>query len=105
MRPASRHRADRGRRVRPAHHVILYGRRGCCLCDDAHGALLRISERVTFSLEQRDIEEDDRLLARYLERIPVIVIDGREAFELIVDESELERALSDPGFLPPASVE
>jgi Glutaredoxin-like domain (DUF836) len=90
--------------MRPAHHVILYGRPGCCLCDDAHAALLRISERVAFTLEQRDIEGDDRLLARYLERIPVIVIDGREAFELIIDESELARALSDPGFCGTASV-
>jgi glutaredoxin len=78
-----------------ARHVIVYGRSGCCLCDDALAALKRIAARVAFTLEERDIESDERLLAAYLERIPVIVIDGREAFELIVEEGALERALTD----------
>jgi glutaredoxin len=83
---------------RPVPHVIVYGRSGCCLCEEALEALARVSERVSFTLEQRDIEADERLLVKYLERIPVIVIDGREAFELIVDETALEGALSDDQF-------
>lgn len=75
--------------------VIVYGRPGCCLCDDALAMLERLRERVPFSLEERNIESDDALHAAYLERIPVVCIDGREAFELIIDEAELERALSD----------
>ncbi len=73
--------------------VVLYGRPGCCLCDDARALLERVGARVTFELSERDIEGDDGLLARYLERIPVITIDGREAFELVIDEQELEVAL------------
>ena len=46
-----------------------------------------------FELSERDIEGDDALLAAYLERIPVVTIDGVEAFELFVNESELERRL------------
>ena len=38
---------------------------------------------------ERDIDGDDALLRAYLERIPVVTIDGVEAFELFVDESEL----------------
>ena len=34
-----------------------------------------------------------RCCAAYLERIPVVTIDGVEAFELFVNESELERRL------------
>jgi hypothetical protein len=75
--------------------VILYGRPGCCLCDDALAALQRIARRVPLALEQRNIEADQALLAAYLERIPVIVIDDHEAFELVVDEAELERSLTD----------
>ena len=41
-----------------------------------------------------DIEADDALLRRYLERIPVIEVDGEEAFELLVDESELREYLA-----------
>jgi glutaredoxin len=76
--------------------VVLYTRPGCCLCDDARAMLDRIRGRAELSIEERDIEADDGLLARYLERIPVIAIDGRERFELIVDEAELERALTEP---------
>ena len=83
---------------RPVPHVIVYQRNGCCLCEQALEMLARIGERAAFTLEQQDIETDERLLLRYLERIPVIVIDGREAFELIVDETELEAALGNDQF-------
>jgi glutaredoxin len=73
--------------------VVLYGREGCCLCDDAREILLRVQARRPFVLEERDIESDDELLRAYLERIPVVTIDGVEQFELFVDESELERRL------------
>ena len=74
--------------------VILYGRPGCCLCDDARVVLERASERFGFVLQERDIETDDALLRDYLERIPVVTIDGVEAFELFVDEAKLEQVLS-----------
>ena len=73
--------------------VVLYGRDGCCLCDDAREILLRVRARRPFVLEDRDIEQDEKLLRAYLERIPVVTIDGVEQFELFVDESELERRL------------
>jgi hypothetical protein len=71
--------------------VILYGRDGCCLCDEAREKLERLHSRdpQAFVLHERDIEGDDALFRRYLERIPVIAIDGVEAFELVIDESEL----------------
>jgi len=76
--------------------VVLYERPGCCLCEEALEVLHRVRRRHPFALVQRDIELDDRLLGRYLERIPVVCIDGREVFELFVSELELERALTDP---------
>jgi glutaredoxin len=75
--------------------VVLFGREGCCLCDDARDVLLRVRAKHPFTLEERDIEEDQQLLRTYLERIPVVTIDGREAFELFVDEDELERRLTE----------
>ena len=76
--------------------VVLYGRDGCCLCDDARVILERVRARHPFRLSERDIDADEALLRAYLERIPVVAIDGVEAFELFVDESELERRLTDP---------
>jgi glutaredoxin len=73
--------------------VVLYGREGCCLCDDARELLERAGRRHAFELIERDIDRDERLLRAYLERIPVIEIDGAEAFELVIDEGELDRRL------------
>jgi glutaredoxin len=73
--------------------VVLYSRPGCCLCDDAREVLERVRRRRAFDLEERDIDRDEDLLRAYLERIPVVTIDGAEAFELFVEESELERRL------------
>jgi glutaredoxin len=76
--------------------VTLYGRPGCCLCDEARAVIERVRRRVPFELRERDIEDDEELLRRYLERIPVVTIDGREAFELIVDEPAFEHAVRRP---------
>jgi glutaredoxin len=73
--------------------VVLYGREGCCLCDDAREVITRVRSRRPFAFQERDIDRDEELLRVYLERIPVVTIDGVEAFELFVDESELERRL------------
>jgi glutaredoxin len=73
--------------------VVLYGRPGCHLCDDAREILLRVRESVPFELREIDIEGDDALHAAYLERIPVVAIDGIEMFEFFVDESALRASV------------
>lgn len=77
--------------------VTFYTREGCCLCEEARKILLRAQARHRFELQERDIEADELLLRAYLERIPVVAIDGEEAFELVVDESELDRMLGRVG--------
>jgi glutaredoxin len=69
--------------------VTLYSRPGCHLCDDARAALERVHARAPFALEEVDIETDDALHARYLERIPVVALDGDELFDYFVDETAL----------------
>ena len=44
-------------------------------------------------LREVDIEADDALFKRYLERIPVVALDGEELFELFVDDEILRRRL------------
>jgi glutaredoxin len=73
--------------------VVMYGRPGCHLCDDARDILLRVRAQRPFAYAERDIDGDERLLRAYLERIPVVTIDGVVAFELFVDEAELVGAL------------
>jgi glutaredoxin len=73
--------------------VTLYGRPGCHLCDDAREALERVRLRAPFRIEEIDITADDVLHARYLERIPVIAVDGEELFDYVVDEDALQRRI------------
>jgi len=70
--------------------LLLLGKPGCHLCDDARDVL----ERVGATFAEVDITTDDGLHATYLERIPVVVLDGVERFELFVDEAALRRLLS-----------
>jgi glutaredoxin len=75
--------------------VVLYGRQACCLCDEAREVLERVRARHDFVLHERDIDGDVALLRAYLERIPVVTIDGVEEFALFVDEAELEQRLAE----------
>jgi hypothetical protein len=69
--------------------VVLYSRAGCHLCDDARAVLLAERARSPFDLEEIDIESSDELVREYGVRIPVVEIDGVEAFEYTVDPAEL----------------
>jgi glutaredoxin len=77
--------------------VTLYGRPGCHLCDDARAQLLTLRAELGFTLVERDIEADDDLLRRYLERIPVIALDGQELFDFFLDEAVLRERLGTVG--------
>jgi glutaredoxin len=74
--------------------VTLFGRPGCHLCDDARTILERVRADVPFELAERDIEADDDTFKAYLERIPVVALDGEELYELFVDEHDLRARLA-----------
>ena len=65
--------------------LVLYTRDGCHLCDEARIVL----ERIGHPFEEVDIATDDELHRRYLERIPVIELDGVELYDFFVDEPDL----------------
>ena len=60
--------------------VILYTRPGCHLCDDAKKAMQAADCANEYTLQEINIESDRELLRRYQYEIPVITIDGVEAF-------------------------
>jgi len=74
--------------------VTLYGKPGCCLCDDARAEVRELRERHEFELEEVDVSLDPRLHRDYGERIPVVAVDGHEACEMHVDSAEVERLLA-----------
>jgi glutaredoxin len=67
--------------------LVLYSRSGCHLCDDARVVLQRLGE----PFDEIDIDSDDELFKRYLERIPVVALDGEELYDFFVDEQDLRR--------------
>ena len=67
--------------------LVLYSRPGCHLCDDARVVLERIGE----PFDEIDIDSDDELFKRYLERIPVVALDGEELYDFFIDEQDLRR--------------
>jgi glutaredoxin len=73
--------------------VRLYGARGCHLCESARRVLERVREDEPFELEEVDITDDPGLEARYRARIPVVLVDGQEAFTYFVHPDALRRRL------------
>lgn len=84
----------------PLPDLVLYARAGCSLCDEAREAIgLVIEDRRARGLAvpvvvEIDIEADDVLHRRLLERIPVVEI-GNLRVELIVTVGKLRRLLND----------
>lgn len=74
--------------------VVLYGRPGCHLCDDARAVVAEVCDADGVQWEERSIDADDDLLRRFGEKIPVVVVDGDEVAHWRIDPSTLRRALS-----------
>ena len=73
--------------------VVVVSRAGCGLCEEALAAVEDARRRVPFTLEVRDVDADPGLAARYGEEVPVVLVDGREAFKYRVDPRRLVRTL------------
>jgi len=78
--------------------VVVYSRPGCHLCEEALAQIVALHEDgYRFELHEVDIESHDLLLRRYLERIPVVEVDGAEVSELILDRDALKAKLDTVG--------
>ena len=74
--------------------ITVYVRPGCHLCDEALVVLRPLAAEAGAAVELVDIERDALLHARYLERIPVIALDGEELYDFFVDPDDLRARLS-----------
>ncbi len=78
--------------------ITLIGKPGCHLCDDAREAIrLVIADlpdgAAPVEVEERDILRDPELHERYVEDIPVVLVDGRMHTYWRVDPARLRTAL------------
>ena len=76
-------------------HVIIYSRPGCHLCEEAKQAIESAQCADKYTLEEIDIESDPDLMRHYRDDIPVIMINGEEAFRHKVTADEFRRRLTD----------
>jgi glutaredoxin len=78
--------------------VTVYSRPGCHLCAEAIDALVALhGAGYRFELHEVDIESEELLLRRMLEKIPVVEIDGKVVSELLLDEAAVRARLDTVG--------
>ena len=77
----------------PGRRVTFYRAQGCHLCESAARVLEAVRSETGFDLEEVDITGDPELERAYRERIPVVEIDGEEAFTYFVNPEGLRRRL------------
>ena len=75
----------------------MYSRTTCGLCDQAREAILAVRAELPFDFVEVFVDGDHRLERAYGLRVPVVLIDGEERFELHVEAGELRAALSGAG--------
>jgi glutaredoxin len=75
------------------HAVTLITRDGCHLCDEADAVLARLAGELGFRLERLDVDADRARRDEYSDRVPVILVDGREHGYWRVEENRLRAAL------------
>ena len=78
--------------------VVVYSRPGCHLCEEAIEQIVAMHEEgYRFELHEVDIESNDLLLRRYLERITGGECDGIVAAELFPDPAPVRARLDTVG--------
>jgi len=73
--------------------VVLYGKPGCHLCDDAREIIAGVCAELGESFDEVDITTSEDLMRRYGEQIPVTFVDGEQHDFWRVDPARLRAAL------------
>ena len=76
------------------HTVTLLTRVGCHLCEDAKEVLARIAARTGVDWSEVDVDADPELAYEYGDRVPVVLLDGKEHGFWRVEEPRLLRDLA-----------
>ncbi len=79
--------------------VQLLTRAGCTICEAVHAQLKQLAEELDFDLSTTDVDKaaqegDSALRAEFGDRLPVVLLDGREHSYWEVDEPRLRRDLA-----------
>lgn len=73
--------------------IEIYSRPGCHLCDQARAVIEDFRRIYSMTFRTVNVETSADLEKRYGTDIPIVFLNGEEAFRHRVDRSELERKL------------
>lgn len=76
------------------HEVTLITRVNCHLCDEAEATVRRLAQELGFAVVLLDVDAERERANEYSDRVPVILIDGKEHGYWRVEEQRLRNALS-----------
>jgi glutaredoxin len=76
------------------HEVTLLTRVGCHLCEIAEQLLRDMAAELGFEYREADVDSSKVLRDEYSDRVPVILVDGREHGYWRVEEARLRTALA-----------
>ncbi len=76
------------------HHVTLITRVGCHLCSDAAAQLEKLRAELGFGYDELDVDADRDRRNEYSDRVPVILIDGKEHGYWRVEADRFRAALA-----------
>lgn len=80
--------------MKPKARVVLYTKSNCSLCEQMKEQMALANCGELFTLEEVDIEKDAEVFARYRYEIPVLCIDGVEAFRYRLKADEFRAYLT-----------
>jgi glutaredoxin len=75
------------------HEITLITRAGCHLCEVAETQLRGLAAELGFGYREVDVDASPVLREEYSDRVPVILLDGKEHGYWRVEEARLRRAL------------
>jgi hypothetical protein len=78
------------------HRITIMSKPGCHLCEVALDTVQKvIGAHMPVLIEDVDITQDQDLLEKYRDDIPVVLINGTERFRHDVDPEALRRIFAD----------
>lgn len=79
--------------------MLLYTRKGCCLCEEMKEVIRKVAGEISFEMKEIDVDTAPDLREKYGSEVPVLFINGRKAFKYRVREEELRKRLKrgEPG--------
>lgn len=83
--------------------VTIVSRHNCHLCRVVYRVAAQVQQDLSFDLVTVDVDSDQSFLTRYNDRVPVVLIDGREALSGRMTGRELREAIKKARWRSPVS--